>query len=153
MSLKKLLLEQEDIEQYKTLNDASAAQGISELDQGQTKIWYLKSDFSRDYMMGIDFITNQLGLELPTAKTIEDTHTLLGSIRETDLDKIFHMLQGEVWSPHGEARNVISDLGLWHTSMSVGDIIEVDGNLFFVDRFGFKKLVNGEVKESIERKQ
>ena len=59
-------------------------------------------------------------------------------------------MQGENWSPNGEARNLIGSLGLSHTSMSVGDIIEIDGNLFFVDRHGFKKLVNGSVTENIK---
>ena len=38
------------------------------------------------------------------------------------LEELFWRMQGENWSPHGEMRQVIENLGLHHTSMSVGDI-------------------------------
>lgn len=157
-SLKDLLVEQpERGVQYKTLNDAAMAQsgrakGFEQgMQPGDVKIWYYRSEVGRDVSFGIDFYVNNLGGKVPTSNTIEDTHILLGSIRERDLESIFYFLQGEVWSPKGEAWSLIESLGLTHTSMSVGDIVEMDGNLYFTDRFGFKKLVNGEIVESTKR--
>lgn len=40
-----------------------------------------------------------------------------------ELENIFRECQGEIWSPYGEARDLINALGLTHTSMSVGDVI------------------------------
>lgn len=39
------------------------------------------------------------------------------------LDNAFWLLQGENWSPNGEARDFIREKGTDHTSMSVGDIL------------------------------
>lgn len=41
-----------------------------------------------------------------------------------NLEKIFQTMQGHMWSPEGEARELIIALGLHHTSMSVGDLVE-----------------------------
>jgi predicted MPP superfamily phosphohydrolase len=49
----------------------------------------------------------------------------LGAIKgHANLDDIFEMMQGENYSPAGEARDLIRSSGTHHTSMSVGDIIE-----------------------------
>jgi hypothetical protein len=47
----------------------------------------------------------------------------LMAVQADDMEEVFRFMQGEVWSPHGEAREIIKTLGLSHTSMSVGDII------------------------------
>lgn len=39
-------------------------------------------------------------------------------------DNLYHYFQAETWSPSGEARPLIAGLGLQHTSMSIGDVIE-----------------------------
>jgi hypothetical protein len=39
-----------------------------------------------------------------------------------ELEEVFFTMQGENWSPHGEAREMILSLGVRHTSMSVGDL-------------------------------
>lgn len=51
------------------------------------------------------------------------THCYLGSLHAKDLEEVFCTMQGEKWSPNGEARELIKATGLHHTSMSVGDII------------------------------
>lgn len=64
------------------------------------------------------------------------------SKKELDLDDIFTKMQGENWSPHGERRDIISILGLSHTSMSVNDVIhDKDNHKFYqVCEFGFKEI-------------
>lgn len=75
---------------------------------------------------------------------LSQTHIKLGSARGSagSLDLLMTCLQGEVWSPRGEARLLILALGLKHTSMSVGDIIRnPDGKVYMVSPIiGFKHL-------------
>jgi hypothetical protein len=50
-------------------------------------------------------------------------------VRELDVQRrenVFAQMQGEVWSPNGEARELIASLRLHHTSMSIGDVVQDD---------------------------
>jgi hypothetical protein len=50
-----------------------------------------------------------------------------------------------VWSPNGEAKYLITSLGLTHTSMRAGDII-IDGNkVIIVDNHSFREV--GTIRE------
>jgi hypothetical protein len=66
-----------------------------------------------------------------------ETHVLIGvlalpscemTIREY-LEKLYLALQGECWSPNGEANSLVRRRmpGTAHTSMSVGDIVVIRG--------------------------
>lgn len=59
-----------------------------------------------------------------------------------DLEGAYFEMQGEVWSPNGEARGLIEALGLHHTSMSVGDVLhEIEtGKFYEVAMSGFRLL-------------
>jgi hypothetical protein len=59
------------------------------------------------------------------------------------------MMQGENWSPRGEARNFIGQTNAGHTSMSVGDIMKVGSTYLMVDRFGFHDISKQSAQESI----
>lgn len=121
---------------YKTLNDAEVQdEGLA---KGQTEIWYMHPDSFRKLSMGPKFLEKQG--EMPTVRDIIDTHILLGHIKETNLDKIYKIMQGEFWSPRGEARSLLRKMGLQHTSMSVGDIIKSKGKYYMVDNSGFYPL-------------
>lgn len=125
---------------YKSLNDAAKHVGDPGFAKGQTRIWYVRPEQGRDYRMGYDWLRDQ-GIPVPDPKTIGQTHIKLGSIKEADLDRVFSMLQGESWSPRGEARDLIRDIGLGHTSISVGDIVQTaDGELLMVDSLGFRSI-------------
>lgn len=121
---------------YLNLNDAVVT--TLALAPGATKIWYFKNEVARDMMMGYNFCEKH-GL-LPKINSLEATHVLLGSIASTSFEQIYQVMQGEYWSPEGEARTILAPLGLGHTSMSMGDIIEIDGAFFIVDSFGFREL-------------
>ena len=130
---------------YTNLNDAATQPGFQGVfAPGKTKIWYVAPEHSRDALMGHRFCTKHDLFKVDLAD-LTKTHILLGSIRTPaqridDVECIFSFMQGETWSPNGEARNFIQALGLHHTSMSVGDIIEYENKFYMVDSFGFVNL-------------
>lgn len=78
---------------------------------------------------------------------ILDNYTQLGSYSAEDLNEVYDHYQAENWSPNGEARGLISSLGLTHTSMSVGDLIysSEERKLFEVASCGFNEIHAGEI--------
>lgn len=133
--------------QYQSLNDAAgcvAAHGpayASALQPGDCEVWYARN--LRDLSMGAEFCKKH-GL-LPKAGKLSVTHALVGKVdADGNMSRIYEAMQAEMWSPNGEARSLISGLGLSHTSMSVGDVIVVKGRdgrrTFMVDTNGFEEL-------------
>ncbi len=56
------------------------------------------------------------------------THRRVHDLEANDLDDVFMLMQGEAeWLAPAEMRERIQSLGLAHTSMSVGDVIEFYG--------------------------
>jgi hypothetical protein len=117
-------------EQYHTLADATSTTGDRRYGSGDTGVYYAKNPrFSLDQDLD--------------AGHLNKTHALVGYVNEKNPNKVFEMMQGEIWSPNGEARSLISKLGLRHTSMSVGDVVAIDDMLsksFVVAPTGFKKV-------------
>src|SRR5665213_1961412 len=94
---------------YTSLNDVYSA--------GDTEIWYWKDSPQRVYYaMGYKYCA-QRGC-LPDPEDLERTHVLLGKVALTSLGIIYDVMQGEDWSPNGEARDLIKSKGLDHTSLS-----------------------------------
>lgn len=104
------------------------------------EIWYMKPEFFRDGIMGYDWLV-KYNL-VPDVNDLTKTHVLLREIEAGGLDNAYSIQQGENWSPNGEARPLIEEKGLKHTSMSVGDIIRYPdtADTWIVNNFGFKKL-------------
>lgn len=102
------------------------------------KVWYMKPSWFAHGVTGNQPDAKQLGLTHVELKTLEVDVPGDGL---SQLEAVFHQMQGEVWSPNGEARELIESKGLRHTSMSVGDII-VDqlGAVFLVEDVGFRQL-------------
>lgn len=60
------------------------------------------------------------------------THVLVALIW-SPTTYLYMAMQSECWSPSGEARDVIRETGLSHTSMSVGDVVcDMQANEYFV---------------------
>ncbi len=113
---------------YQCLNDAPNPA----LRAGSTKIWYAKPEHFHIHPASVD------------ADQLTKTHILLGSVTETQPDVLFATLQGETWSPNGEARDLIQAKGLAHTSMSIGDCIQyADGSVLVVAFIGFTTANHG----------
>jgi hypothetical protein len=118
---------------YVSLKDASSLD--PRYGCGPGKVWYAKPDFTRDSGMGCKWMRER-GL-LPTAATLRDHYACVGAVNTTSAEEAYELMQGERWSPRGQARALIAWLGLAHTTMSVGDVFEVGGRLYVADRVGF----------------
>ena len=101
------------------------------------RVFYMRPDWFR---------TGIGGKVMPDPANLAATHVELMTFGMADdgkgqlLNNVYRNMQGEVWSPHGEARELIKSKGLDHTSMSMGDVIVVDGEVHVVARFGFQHL-------------
>ena len=60
------------------------------------------------------------------------THRFVRELDVPRLENAFVRMQGEVWSPNGEARELIASLGLHHTSMSIGDVVQDDDGVHWM---------------------
>ena len=83
---------------------------------------------------------------LDRALTVDDLQgddfAMVRELTATSLDNVFVEMQGEVWSPNGEARELILNLELHHTSMSVGDIaLDENGRAWQCDIVGWKEVL------------
>lgn len=103
-------------------------------------IYYMTEAQFREGSMGVKWCREKNFL--PNPADLTKTHVHLRNIEAKDLEDVFYQQQGEVWSPNGEARDLIRGKGLRHTSMSVGDVVvDLDTKeTFVVDRFGFVSL-------------
>jgi hypothetical protein len=96
------------------------------------RIHYMTPEAFRD---GILFATGTKPV------TLGSSHVFLREIEASDLEDVFVQMQGEVWSPNGEARDLIRSKGLEHTSMAVGDVVENESGFLHVCAiFGFVEL-------------
>jgi predicted amino acid dehydrogenase len=110
--------------QYNQLSDCSLF-----LEGDKIEIWYAKDLFFCEASIG--------RIEEFDPHNLEKTHVLLGTISgglidggntlTQNIESIFYLMQGEKWSPNGEANTLILDKDLSHTSMSVGDVIRIKG--------------------------
>ncbi len=95
------------------------------------RVYYMKPESFRRFIIG----------EVPSKAALDQTHVFLREVEAGSLDEVFGRMQGEEWSPNGEARPLIEAKGLAHTSMSVGDVIETETGLFLaVAGIGFVEL-------------
>lgn len=103
------------------------------------RVLYMLPGFFRDGIMGRDWLV-QRGM-LPNIMNLEATHNFVKEIEAPDAEAAWMAMQAENWSPNGEARDLIKNAGLQHTSMSVGDILIDERNkVWMADRFGFTEI-------------
>ncbi len=121
---------------YKTLNDCPLFP-VGE----DVEIWYARLYSFLIMVISKDNVFNP--------DKIGDTHDLLGTLKSLsgiesggadELATLYRNLQGEIWSPKGEASDLIRSKGLSHTSMSVGDIIRFkNGTMYMVSPIGWDR--------------
>jgi hypothetical protein len=67
-------------------------------------------------------------------------YVFVGTQFANNKNEVYSNMQGDNWSPRGEARKLIKAVGLSHTSMSVGDVIvDSHGAVFEVDRTDWRE--------------
>jgi len=98
----------------------------------------MRPEFFRDGIMGHEWLRERNLMPDPT--NLSKTHVKLTEVEADGLGSVYWMMQGENWSPRGEAKKLIENLGLKHTSMACGDIAVSGGKAMMVDRIGFKEL-------------
>jgi hypothetical protein len=116
------------------------------------KVWYMRPEWFRVGIMGTLAPPGQHASDLVDVDHLDKTHIELTGlnvkhplakewIEAKSLDDLYSYMQGEIWSPRGEARNLILGKGLAHTSMSVGDVCKDEtGKVFMVDTVGWIEL-------------
>lgn len=133
-----------NINAYNNLNDAAERHGLPELGVGPTEVYYLRMGDPIGAGGDRCGILAQFGLGEgrpwhPTASQFLRLWKKVGSIACTDKERIFGLMQGEVWSPNGEARIMVRRDRLDHTSMSVGDMICIDGTYWICRATGWEE--------------
>jgi len=73
-----------------------------------------------------------------TQAQLERKYRFVKTVEAESKEQAFEMMQADRWSPNGEARDLIKNLRLHHTSMSVGDLIKEDNKHYVVQDIGFK---------------
>jgi len=102
------------------------------------KIYYTKKDSFRDFIMGVEFL-KKIG-KIPNESNFKNTHVLVAEVRESDYEDVWMLFNSDD-NPLIKKQDSYEELGIGHTSMSVGDVIEdQDGCFMMVDRFGFVKI-------------
>jgi hypothetical protein len=102
------------------------------------RVYYMKPDFFRD---GICGVAHADPADLDKTHVFLINRTVEADTPDDAREEAYRVQQGEVWSADGEARPLIQQKGLHHTSMSVGDVLVDDsGDVYEVQSFGFGKL-------------
>lgn len=80
--------------------------------------------------------------ETLTVDALLVNHVYVKDVKANDVADAWVKMQGENWSPNGEARGLIESKGLCHTSASVGDVFcnRKTGEYYQVDMVGFQEL-------------
>lgn len=127
---------------YTQLSDAADMTGDKRYRGGSVGIWYARTPVRVDLSVSLA-VARKLGHDI-TRKTISVTHEHLGNIEAEDAEMAFALMRGDYWSPRGEANDWLASLGLDHTSMIVGDVVDFRGKLLFVEFEGFSEIGDGE---------
>lgn len=102
---------------------------------GDTEVWFAQEKYQNIMAMGYDELKRRGAL--PSPETLSKTHSLLGSIDETDPQKVHVMFQAESWDPNNQAQAMLDNLHIDHASMGPGDAILVHKQKFFlIDKDG-----------------
>jgi len=75
--------------------------------------------------------SGEIGTARLTVTEMQSTHVRLCEVEADGLDDAWRQMQAEHWSPNGEARPLLQRLGLSHTSMSVGDVIQDEDGTYW----------------------
>jgi hypothetical protein len=107
--------------------------------KSRVTVWYVAANSTRDFL-GMCANKAQEYAKLELGVTHIQLCEFFVSKEQSDnttCEQTFIRMQGENWSPQGEARDLIASKGLSHTSFSVGDIVQIDGTFYASNGFEF----------------
>lgn len=129
-------LRAEGVRPHETLNDASTLPNCECLAPGNIEVLYLDST----HELATAGMFCMEGLDTDHYEK-EGLWKVLGKIKGGDTGSMAWALQGENWSPHGEAAPVVVAAGVTHTSFSSGDGFRYpDGRILISDGLSFHEL-------------
>jgi hypothetical protein len=77
----------------------------------------------------------------PDPNDLSATHVHLTDIEADSLEDALARMHVDIWSPNGEARDLIQSKGLQHTSMTIGDVLVDEADIVHqVTAIGFSRL-------------
>ena len=92
--------------------------------------------------------SGQFGTPLLTVHRLRHSHVRVTTIEADGRAEAWLKMQGENWSPHGEAGPLIEHLGLTHTSMSVGDVLRDEEGVYWEClELGWRRIDDGTERE------
>jgi len=77
-----------------------------------------------------------------TVENLPETHAFVCLVLAENMEEAFCKMQADSWSPKGEASSIIRRMGLKHTSMSVGDVLEGKNSYWQCDVAGWGIIPN-----------
>ena len=94
------------------------------------QVWYMKPSFFRG-IVGTS----------PDPNDLSATHVHLKDIEADSREDAFDRMQAGIWSPNGDALDLIQSKELQRTSMTIGDVLvdETDA-VYLVTGIGFSRL-------------
>ena len=113
--------------------------GMDDVERGRgLEVWYQRDMHFHGFTTGSDpdFVMPR--------EELKRTHVMIGCVAHADgrlpnFERMWMDLQGEMYSPNGEARELILMHGIHHTSMSTGDFFVLpDGRAGVVAFVGFR---------------
>jgi len=151
---------------YMCLNDAAARHvppraDLSILRAGNRRatLWYFTLEFLQQ-LWPVFLQPDGSGLKcwqralLDRGCTIQSTHIEVGQVhcppgkgnkaRGQWLKSLFAAMQASKWTPDGEARSLLIKRRLSHASMSIGDAVQIGGELFVAGLAGFVAVKEGD---------
>jgi hypothetical protein len=96
------------------------------------QVWYMKPSFFRG-IVG----------DWPDLNNLSATHVHLKDVEAESREDACSRMQADIWSPNGEANDLIQSKGLQRISMTIGDVlVDEDDAVHLVTATGFKGLPN-----------
>jgi hypothetical protein len=94
------------------------------------QVWFMKPAFFRGIVGSA-----------PDPDNLSATHVHLKDIEADSQEDALARMHANIWSPNGEALELIQSKGLQHTSMTIGDVLVDEAeNVHQVTATGFSRL-------------
>jgi hypothetical protein len=94
------------------------------------QVWYMTPSFHR----GI--VGNS-----PDPNNLSATHVHLKDIEADSREDVLDRMRADIWSPNGEALDLLQSKGLQHITMTIGDVLVDEGDaVYLVTAIGFSRL-------------